>query len=96
MSEKPRECPFCGKPAGRPLDPTEACCVNPDCRLFHVRFSLADWSRRTPPPATKALIDEIDRQKRLKEYFPYLIADVQLDKFLAEWPQPEEPAHAPS
>jgi hypothetical protein len=52
-----------------------------------------EYARRTPPPATKVLIDAMRSKAKFRwQEFTFLRADVLA--MLAEWPEPaKEPAH---
>ena len=71
-------CPFCGSPARDDSGVIE--CTDPVCGVTQWP---EDWNRRTPPPATKAMIEWC---KQSRENLP---SDVPInpviDAFIAEW-----------
>lgn len=99
MTDKPRECPFCGKPsepfcdAGYWWIECEGCGAS-SSRRHKLSDAIADWNRRTPPPDTANVFQTW--RNELAKCGPDDYVPDQIRRVLAEWPQPEDPAHAAS
>lgn len=89
MAEKLKDCPFCGSDIVLKRDGAVRCS---SCSA-HTDPDFGTWNRRTPGPATKAMIEDVERTlreigERDLEFDPSNHGNPwisTLQAFLAEW-----------
>ena len=93
MSE-PLPCPFCGQVPERMGNGVIDTACEAGCILYGHCYTEKDWNRRTPPPATAKLRNQLSSYRKAPLFDGCTCVTMYADgetgaAFLAEWPDPE-------